>query len=192
MSCRGRLRSGGLKIGQAGEFDYSGSQALKALKENGIRPAVDLQVMFTITEEVGTGAGTSLEDRVEEFVGIDIGPVAPGQNARETGVTLCAQDTSGPFDRHLTQALRNLCRQHGIGCQTDVFRYYYSDANSAIVAGHDVRPALVTFGTDATHGYERTHENSLASIAEMLVVYAQTEPLALFPSHRQEGSSAPA
>ena len=166
--------------------------ALKALKENGIRPAVDLQVMFTITEEVGTGAGTSLEDRVEEFVGIDIGPVAPGQNARETGVTLCAQDTSGPFDRHLTQALRNLCRQHGIGCQTDVFRYYYSDANSAIVAGHDVRHALVTFGTDATHGYERTHENSLASIAEMLVVYAQTEPLALFPSHRQEGSSAPA
>lgn len=30
------LGSGALKIGQAGEFDYSGSQALKALKENGI------------------------------------------------------------------------------------------------------------------------------------------------------------
>ena len=27
------LGSGALKIGQAGEFDYSGSQALKALKE---------------------------------------------------------------------------------------------------------------------------------------------------------------
>ena len=26
------LGSGGLRIGQAGEFDYSGSQALKALK----------------------------------------------------------------------------------------------------------------------------------------------------------------
>lgn len=31
------LGSGGLRIGQAGEFDYSGSQAVKALKEEGIR-----------------------------------------------------------------------------------------------------------------------------------------------------------
>ncbi len=31
------LGSGALQIGQAGEFDYSGSQALKALKEEGIR-----------------------------------------------------------------------------------------------------------------------------------------------------------
>ena len=30
------LGSGALKIGQAGEFDYSGSQSLKALKEEGI------------------------------------------------------------------------------------------------------------------------------------------------------------
>ena len=30
------LGSGALKIGQAGEFDYSGSQALKALKDEGI------------------------------------------------------------------------------------------------------------------------------------------------------------
>ncbi len=31
------LGSGGLKIGQAGEFDYSGSQAIKALKEEGLK-----------------------------------------------------------------------------------------------------------------------------------------------------------
>ena len=31
------LGSGALKIGEAGEFDYSGSQALKALKEEGIK-----------------------------------------------------------------------------------------------------------------------------------------------------------
>ncbi|MDD7552600.1 MAG: hypothetical protein SPK08_06475, partial [Candidatus Cryptobacteroides sp.] len=30
------LGSGALKIGEAGEFDYSGSQALKALREEGI------------------------------------------------------------------------------------------------------------------------------------------------------------
>ena len=31
------LGSGALKIGEAGEFDYSGSQALKALREEGVR-----------------------------------------------------------------------------------------------------------------------------------------------------------
>lgn len=31
------LGSGALKIGEAGEFDYSGSQALKAMREEGIR-----------------------------------------------------------------------------------------------------------------------------------------------------------
>ena len=30
------LGSGALKIGQAGEFDYSGSQALKTMREEGI------------------------------------------------------------------------------------------------------------------------------------------------------------
>src|SRR3989338_6622613 len=34
------LGSGALKIGQAGEFDYSGSQAIKALKEEGIKSVV--------------------------------------------------------------------------------------------------------------------------------------------------------
>ena len=31
------LGSGGLRIGQAGEFDYSGSQAIKALKQENIQ-----------------------------------------------------------------------------------------------------------------------------------------------------------
>lgn len=35
------LGSGALKIGEAGEFDYSGSQALKAIKEEGIKNGFD-------------------------------------------------------------------------------------------------------------------------------------------------------
>ena len=34
------LGSGGLSIGQAGEFDYSGSQAIRALQEEGIQVVV--------------------------------------------------------------------------------------------------------------------------------------------------------
>jgi putative aminopeptidase FrvX len=152
--------------------------ALRRIANDKVAPAIDLQAIFTVTEEVGTGAGSSLDPSIVEFVGIDIGPVAPGQNARETGVTLCAQDTSGPFDRHMLGHLVGLCRSHRIEHQVDVFRYYYSDANSAVRAGHDLRDALITFGTDATHGYERTHLSSLESVARLLCAYSATEPVA--------------
>lgn len=158
--------------------------ALKQIIARGEPPAIDLLAIFTITEEVGTGASASLSADVAEFVGIDIGPVAPGQNARETGVTLCAQDTSGPFDRAMLRTLKALCREHSIDYQVDLFRYYYSDANSAVRAGHDVRNALITFGTDATHGYERTHLSSLESLARLLYVYAFSDPV---PALRRHG-----
>lgn len=151
--------------------------ALKQIREREVPVALDFLAIFTITEEVGTGAGSSLSREVVEFVGIDVGPVAPGQNAKETGVTLCAQDTSGPFDLHMLRLLRTLCRRFDIEHRTDLFRYYYSDANSAVRAGHDVRDALITFGTDATHGYERTHLSSLESVARLLVAYAASEPV---------------
>jgi peptidase M42 family hydrolase len=151
--------------------------AIKSIVESGQQPKIDFQAIFTITEEVGTGAGSSLSSDVVEFVGIDVGIVAQGQNARETGVTLCAQDTSGPFDYHLLQKFKWLCRSNAIPHQIDVFRYYYSDANSAVRAGHDVRDALITFGTDATHGYERTHISSLLSIAQLLRAYAYSSPI---------------
>ena len=154
--------------------------ALKAIVESGEPPAIDLVAIFTITEEIGTGASASLGARVAELVAIDIGPVADGQNARETGVTLCAQDTSGPFDPVMLARMKSLCRSFGIDYQVDLFRYYYSDVNSAIRAGHDVRDALITFGTDATHGYERTHLSSIESVARLVSVYAASEPVAHF------------
>lgn len=148
--------------------------ALEAIVREDLRPAVDLTVAFTVTEEVGTGGSAMLETRVAEFVGIDIAPVAKGQLSEETAVTLCAQDTSGPFDRKLLLALRRLANEHDINVRTDVFRYYYSDANSALIAGNDVRHGLITFGTDATHGYERTHLSSLTGLSKLLTIYAQS------------------
>ena len=40
------LGSGALKIGEAGEFDYSGSQALKALKEKGLKPFLSIRILL--------------------------------------------------------------------------------------------------------------------------------------------------
>jgi putative aminopeptidase FrvX len=40
-----------------------------------------------------------------------------------------------------------------------------------VVAGHDVRAALITFGVDASHGYERIHMHALRSLAELMTAY---------------------
>ena len=47
------LGSGALKIGQAGEFDYSGSQALKAMREEGIETVLVNPNIATIQTSEG-------------------------------------------------------------------------------------------------------------------------------------------
>ena len=67
-----------------------------------------------------------------------------------------------------------LCQEHDIRYQKDVFRYYRSDSASAIEAGADVRTALITFGVDSSHGYERIHMHALRSLAELITAYASS------------------
>lgn len=150
--------------------------ALKTLQHYNLPVPFDCFPIFTLSEETGSGASHALHDDITEFVGVDIGPVANGQNAQEFGVTVAIKDSSGPFDFHLTRHLLTLCKQHGIPHQRDVFRFYYSDAISAVQAGHDIRHALLTFGTDATHGYERTHLSALNAVTQTLIRYMLSQP----------------
>lgn len=139
------------------------------------KPPVDVFWLFTIAEEVGHGAAAVLLPDISSMVAVDNGTSAPTQNSSEFGVTLCMADQTGPFDYHLTRKLATLCRENDIRMQKDVFRYYRSDSASAIEAGADVRTSLVTFGVDASHGYERIHMHSLRSVAELLTCYALSE-----------------
>lgn len=148
--------------------------AAKYLKDHGIELPVECHLLFTISEEVGSGASAILHGDVAELVSIDNGTVAPGQNSREKGATIAMADSSGPFDFHLTHHLLNLCKNNGIEHQRDVFRYYRCDSASALEAGNDIRTALVTFGLDASHGYERTHLDALVAVTQLIIAYAQS------------------
>jgi len=69
--------SGGLSIGQAGEFDYSGSQCIKALKEEGIEVILINPNIATVqtsqeTEEVGRGADRVYFLPIQPHVVMDI------------------------------------------------------------------------------------------------------------------------
>ncbi len=149
--------------------------ALKALAKRGARLPVDTFFLFTIAEEVGHGAASILLPDIASLVAVDNGTTAPGQNSSEFGVTIAMADQTGPFDFHLTRKLAALCRENDIRMQKDVFRHYRSDSASAIEAGADVRTALVTFGVDASHGYERIHMHALRSLAELLTAYSLSD-----------------
>ncbi len=159
--------------------DKAGVAALLAALECMIRevrtPTVDTWWLFTIAEEVGLGASSVLIPDVAAMVTVDNGTTAPGQNSSEFGVTIAMADQTGPFDWHLSRKLVQLARDHDIPHQKDVFRYYRSDSASALESGADIRTALVTFGIDASHGYERIHESALLDVACLLVAYAESE-----------------
>lgn len=148
--------------------------ALKAIQDGGVETPVDIHWLFTIAEETGSGASSILTSEVASMVAVDNGTTAPGQNSDEYGVTIAMADQTGPFDYHLTRKLVELCQENEIRYQKDIFRYYRSDLASAVEAGHDVRTALVTFGVDASHGYERIHMHALRSLAELITAYAMS------------------
>lgn len=145
--------------------------ALQALIPVRDQLPVDVYFLFTIEEEVGVGASNILTEDVASLIAVDNGTSAPEQNSAEFGVTLAMADQNGPFDYHLTRKLARLCRENEIYHQKDVFRHYRSDVASAVEAGHDVRTALVCFGVDASHGWERIHIHALRSLAELITAY---------------------
>jgi putative aminopeptidase FrvX len=132
---------------------------------------VECHLLFTISEEVGSGASAVLHGDVAEMVSVDNGTVAPGQNSSEHGATITMADSTGPFDYHLTHHLIQLCQTAGIPYQRDVFRYYRCDGASAVEAGNDIRSSLIAFGVDSSHGYERTHMDALESITRLIIAY---------------------
>ena len=150
--------------------------ATKAVLESGRPMPVDCHLIFTISEEVGSGSSHTLHGDVAEMVTVDTAPRAPGQNTIEFGVTIGMMDSTGPFDYHLTRKLIRLCEEYDIPFQRDVFRYYRSDSASAVEAGNDLRTALACFGVDASHGWERTHTHALQSLAEVLALYMLSGP----------------
>lgn len=149
--------------------------AMKSIRESDVALPVDAYFLLSITEEIGQGASGILTKDVASLVAIDNGTVAPGQNSSEYGVTIAMGDQVGPFDYHLTQKLIRVCEENDIEFQRDLFRYYRSDSASAIESGEDVRTALVTFGIDSSHGYERTHIHSLHSVARLIRAYVCSE-----------------
>jgi peptidase M42 family hydrolase len=149
--------------------------AFKALLDAEVVPLVSAHLLVTIAEEVGHGATHGLDTDVAEMVAVDNAVVAAGQQSREECVNIAMLDSTGPFDYHFSRKLIALCEDHGVPHRRDTFRFYRSDAASAVEAGLEMRTALIGFGVDSSHGHERTHLDGIERVAELLSLYLQTD-----------------
>jgi carbamoyl-phosphate synthase large subunit len=135
------LGSGGLRIGQAGEFDYSGSQAIKALKEEGVKTVLVNPNIATVQTDENMADTVYLQPLNLETVEKIIEAERPdaillnvgGQTALNLGIEL---DASGILKRYGIRVLgtevesikltedRELFKRalEGIGVQSPVSR----------------------------------------------------------------------
>lgn len=147
--------------------------ALLALQREGRRLPQRTTFFFSNYEEVGHGAAVGIPRDVVDLLVVDMAASTTGehQNSDEFSVGICAKDSSGPYDVRTLRRLIALCQAEQIPFKVDTYPSYASDGSAYLRAGGDVRVGLIGPGVDASHGYERTHRDSLEATIRLAVSY---------------------
>lgn len=145
--------------------------AIQALINAGQKPAQDTVFLFSNYEEVGHGAASGFPEGLKELVAVDMAAIGEGQTSDEFHATLCVKDSGGPYHHGLSQRLRSLADEYKIPYKVDIYPYYGSDGEAYWRAGGDVAVALIGPGVDASHSYERTHQDALNATTQWIIAY---------------------
>ncbi len=135
------------------------------------RKELPVELFFSTYEEVGHGGTVGYSDSIEELLVIDMGVVGEAVQGKETHCSICAKDSSGPYDYEFRKKLTNLADRDKIPYQVDVYPYYGSDGSAALRAGKDYRVALIGPGVAASHGVERTHIKGIEATISLCLSY---------------------
>lgn len=146
---------------------------LKYLHDAHIKPKRNLLVMMSTYEEVGHGAA-SLPDNLHELLAVDMGCIGLDLSCSELDVSICAKDSSGPYDYEMTSRLINLAKEHQLSYAVDIYPQYGSDVSAALKGGNDIRGALIGPGVHASHGMERTHYQGVEQTMKLVIAYITT------------------
>ena len=149
--------------------------AIKYILENNIELPYTTNIFISNYEEVGHGACASIPEKTKEFISVDMGCPGLDQNSSEYSVCICAKDSSGPYDLSLRKKLTQICKKENIDYKIDIYPFYGSDASSALRAGYDIKTALIGAGIFASHGYERTHMDSILCTLDLIIKYCIAE-----------------
>lgn len=143
----------------------------KYIKDENISLKRKIYQHITVFEEVGHGGCASIPNDVEELLAVDMGCVGNGLECTEKQVSICVKDGRGPSNYSIVRNLIRAAQENQIDFSADVYPYYGSDVDMALVAGYDVRHALIGPGVYASHGYERAHKDGIKNTFLLLKAY---------------------
>lgn len=143
---------------------------LQHLTENEITPEYDLIFMMSTYEEVGHGMA-HIPSCITELIAVDMGCIGLDLACTEQDVSICAKDSSGPYDYDMTTNLIHLAKQNKLNYAVDIYPMYGSDVSAALKGGNNIRGALIGPGVHASHGMERTHYDGVENTMKLILAY---------------------
>lgn len=132
-------------------------------------PYQNLKIIISTYEEVGHGA--SFVPELDELIAVDMGCIGEDLSCTEMMVSICAKDSSGPYDYNIVSKLAKLAKENHLNYATDIYPFYGSDVSAALHGGNDLRGGLIGPGVHASHGMERTHTLALENTLKLLLLY---------------------
>lgn len=143
---------------------------LESMKRHAWQPMHDIVIFITNYEEIGHGA-SFIPQEITELLAVDMGAMGDDLSCKETDVSICAKDSSGPYDYMMTGQLIALAEREGIEHAVDIYPHYGSDASAALRGGNNIRAALIGPGVHASHAMERTHQRAVMNTARLIAAY---------------------
>lgn len=142
---------------------------IKYMKEQKIVPKYTIKFIISTYEEVGHGA--SYIPELDDMIAVDMGCIGDDLSCTEFDVSICAKDSSGPYDYNLTNSLVAIAKDNKLNHAVDIYPYYGSDVSASLRGGNDLRGALCGPGVHASHGMERTHIDGIEATVRLLLHY---------------------
>lgn len=143
---------------------------LKHIKDNDIKLGYGLKIIFSSYEEVGHGMSYIPSD-ITEAIAVDMGCIGLDLNCSEYDVSICAKDTSGPYDYNMTTKLIELSKANNLNYAVDIYPRYGSDVSAALRGGNNIKGALIGPGVAASHGMERSHYDAVENTLKLIMLY---------------------
>lgn len=143
---------------------------IKTMKEEFIIPHDTWYFLISTYEEVGHGCAY-IPEEIEEVIAVDMGCIGKDLSCTERDVSICAKDSSGPYDYQMTTKLINLAKDNELSYAVDIYPFYSSDVSASLRGGQDIRGALIGPGVAASHGMERSHVDAVENTMKLLIAY---------------------
>ena len=145
---------------------------LDYLASNHITPSHTIKILISTYEEVGHGMAWIPND-IQELIAVDMGCIGSDLSCTEQMVSICAKDSSGPYDYAITSRMVELAKEENLDFAIDIYPSYSSDVSAALRGGADIQGGLIGPGVFASHAYERSSINAVENTMKLLIAYIQ-------------------